>query len=150
MTGIPFELITMLGSTALGGLMKLWSQSQQYKAEEHKRQMELNALASGAVEKARDFVGPERSTGFHWTRRTIALLATFFIVCWPKIVPVFWPDMTVTAGYMDWNPGFWFLKDSGEAIKWVVTNGVTITPLDTNLMSAVIGLFMGSEVVKRR
>lgn len=149
MTGIPFELVTMLGSSVLGGVLKVWGQSQQFKAEAHKRQMEVNMANAKAVKEAREFV-PEKSTGFHWTRRTIAILATFFIVCWPKIVPVFWPEVTVSAGYTAWNPGFWFFKEGAEAVKWVVTDGLVITPLDTNLMVAIVGLFMGSEIVKRR
>jgi hypothetical protein len=149
MTGIPFEMITLFGGSILGGVLKLWSQSMQYKAEAHKQQMEFNAVNKEAVEAARNF-SPSESNGFHWTRRSIAIMATFAIIVWPKIVPVFWPDMTVSAGYLEFNPGFWFLKDGAEAVKWVVTDGLVITPLDTVVMTSILGLFMGSEIVKRR
>lgn len=149
MNGMPFEMITLFGGSVLGGLLKLWSQSQQFKAEAHKRQMELNAANADAVKAAREF-SPAESNGFHWTRRAIAIMATFAIVVWPKIVPVFWPDLTVSAGYLEFNPGFWFFKDGAEAVKWVVTNGLVITPLDTVVMTSILGLFMGSEIVKRK
>ena len=34
MFGLPVEAISMLGSTALGGVMKMWAQSQADKAEQ--------------------------------------------------------------------------------------------------------------------
>ena len=34
--GFPFEIITMLGSTLLGGLMSVWAESRKAKAEQQK------------------------------------------------------------------------------------------------------------------
>jgi len=36
MMGFPFEIITMLGSTLLSGLLSVWSQSRKAKAEAQK------------------------------------------------------------------------------------------------------------------
>ena len=34
--GFPFEIITMLGSTVLSGVMSIWAESRKAKAEEQK------------------------------------------------------------------------------------------------------------------
>ena len=34
--GFPFEIITMLGSTLLSGVMSLWAESRKAKAEEQR------------------------------------------------------------------------------------------------------------------
>ena len=34
--GFPFEIITMLASTVLGGLMSVWAESRKAKAEQQK------------------------------------------------------------------------------------------------------------------
>ena len=40
MFGLPIEAVSMLGSTALGGVMKMWAQAQADKAEQHKMMMD--------------------------------------------------------------------------------------------------------------
>ena len=51
MFGLPLELITMLGSTVLGGVMSIWGQSMKMKQEQNKMLMErANANASFAAE----------------------------------------------------------------------------------------------------
>ena len=73
MFGLPLELITMLGSTVLGGVMSIWGQSMKMKQEQNKMLLErANANAS--------FVADARNAGktdkhFAWTRRLIALSA---------------------------------------------------------------------------
>jgi len=37
MFGLPIEAISMLGSTAMGGIMKMWGQSQADKAEQDRK-----------------------------------------------------------------------------------------------------------------
>ena len=108
---MPFEMITMLGSTVLGGVMSIWSQS-------------IKAI--------------------------IALLAVFAIVLLPKLMPVLSPDTSVIVGYLEFKPGFLFLPEK-EIMKWITlsSNSLVITPLDTNLVSAIIGLYFGGSLVKK-
>ena len=40
--GIPFEMITMLGSTVLGGVMSIWSQKIKAKESENMRTQGFN------------------------------------------------------------------------------------------------------------
>ena len=72
----------------------------------------------------------------------------FAIVLLPKLVAVYYPDVNVTVGYTIWNPGFWFFTEGKEVFDWVTFEGLVITQLDTNLVSAIIGMYFGGSLVK--
>jgi hypothetical protein len=44
MFGLPLELITMLFSTVLGGVMSIWGQSNKAKAEQESMAVKINTL----------------------------------------------------------------------------------------------------------
>ena len=142
--GIPFEIITMLGSTLLGGLMSLWSQSIKAKQAQQAMLMERAKFQQKAVQSAREY----DNAGFQWTRRIIALTAIFAIVVLPKVVAVFYPEISVTVGYTEFRPGFLFFSEK-EVLKWRALQGLVITPLDTNLVGAIVGMYFGGSLVKR-
>ena len=142
--GIPLELMTMLGSGLMSGIMTLWSQSMKSKAEQHSRLMDKIGVHKDMVSEARTYASP----GFQFTRRAIALLAMLSIIVLPKVAALLMPEINVLVGYTQWNPGFWFFTEGVDQIKWMAYNGLVITPLDTHLMSAIIGLYFGSSVVK--
>ena len=135
----------MLGSTLLSSLLSIWSQSRKAKAEEQKLLITRGEFEMKAVQQAREV----KDKGFAWTRRIIALTAIFAIVLLPKLVAVFYPTVDVTVGYTNWNPGFWFLKEGREVFEWITFQGLVITQLDTNLVSAIIGMYFGGSLVKR-
>ena len=137
--GIPFEIITMLGSTILGGLMSMWSQSLKAKELQQKMLMERAKFQAETVKSAREY----DNAGFQWTRRTI-----FAIVVLPKVVAVFYPEISVTVGYTQFKPGFFFVPEK-EVMQWVALKGLVITPLDTNLVGAIVGMYFGGSLVKR-
>ena len=143
--GFPFEIITMLGSTLLSGVLSLWSQRMKAKQEEQRMLIARTEIQNDAISKARTY----DSTGFQWTRRIIALTAIFSIVLLPKIVPLFYPEVLVTVGYTNWKPGFLFFTDGQEIFEWISFNGLVITQLDTNLVSAIIGMYFGGSLVKK-
>ncbi len=91
---MPFEMITMLGSTVLGGVMSIWSQSIKAKREEQKMLIQRAEVQTAAFKEAREY----ENTGFQWTRRIIALTAIFAIVVLPKILPLIPPDAPVVVG----------------------------------------------------
>jgi|TARA_R100000152_G_C6781513_1_gene216152 hypothetical protein len=145
--GFPFEIITMLGSTLLSSLLSIWSQSRKAKAEEQKL-----LITRGEFEmkvRKQSLNHGLKDKGFAWTRRIIALTAIFAIVLLPKLVAVFYPMVDVTVGYTNWQPGFWFFKEGREVFEWVTFQGLVITQLDTNLVSAIIGMYFGGSLVKR-
>ena len=144
--GFPFEIITMLASTVLGGLMSVWAESRKAKAEAQKL-----LIARGEFEmKARkqSIEAGQADKGFAWTRRIIALTSIFAIVLFPKLVAVYYPDVAVTIGYTNWNPGFMFFREGREVFEWITFQGLVITQLDTNLVSAIIGMYFGGSLAK--
>ena len=145
--GFPFEIITMLGSTLLSSLLSIWSQSRKAKAEEQKL-----LITRGEFEmkvRKQSLNHGLKDKGFAWTRRIIALTAIFAIVLLPKLVAVFYPDVDVTVGYTNWRPGFMFFREGREVFEWITFQGLVITQLDTNLVSAIIGMYFGGSLVKR-
>ena len=143
---MPFEMITMLGSTLLGGLMSIWSQNIKAKQSEQKMLLARANKQAEIFKEAREYENP----GFQWTRRIIALTAVFAIVVLPKILPLLVPDAHVIVGYTEWRPGFLFIEGR-DIIEWVpmAHRGIVITPLDTNLVAAIIGLYFGGSLVKK-
>ena len=102
--GLPVEMITMLGSSLLGGAMTIWGQSIKAKQQQQVMLMERAKFQMSAIEKARAY----DNKGFQWTRRIIALIAVFFIIVWPKIVPVIF-DVSVFLTWTELSRGFLFL-----------------------------------------
>ena len=89
LSGLPVEMITMLGSSVLGGIMSIWSQSIKAKQDEQKMLLARADNQMKHIEKARTY----ENKGFQWTRRIIALTAVFMVIAYPKLVPVFF-DVT--------------------------------------------------------
>ena len=142
--GLPVEMITMLGSSLLGGVMSMWSQATKNKQDQQKMLLARDKFQMAEVGKAREF----DNKGFQWTRRIIALTAVFFVIAWPKIVPVLL-DIPVILTWTEFKPGFLFLIEKKEILMDRAFAGVVITPLDTHLMSSIVGLYFGGSLVKK-
>jgi hypothetical protein len=125
--------------------MSIWADSRKAKAEEQQLLITRGKFQLQAVEAARNV----KDKGFQWTRRIIALTAVFSIVVLPKLVAVFAPDVLVTVGYTEFKPGFLFFTKDVEIFKWITFEGLVITQLDTNLVSAIIGMYFGGSLVKK-
>jgi hypothetical protein len=141
----PFEIITMLGSTLLSSMLSLWSQSMKAKQDEQKMLITRGEFQLKVIEAARNV----QDKGFQWTRRIIALTAVFAIVVLPKLVAIFYPAVAVTVGYTLFHPGFLFFTEGKEVFEWVTFKGLVITQLDTNLVSAIVGMYFGGSLVKK-
>ena len=140
MFGLPLELITMLFSTVLGGVMK----NRQLQNEMLMQRAEFNR---SAVADARD--AGKNDKHFAWTRRLIALSAVFSIIVLPKLVAVWYPEVSVYVGYTEATGGFFsWMFGPEEAIKWKMAQGFVITPLDTHIVSAIVGLYFGAGFTK--
>ena len=141
----PFEIITMLGSTLISSLLSLWSQRMKAKQDEQKMLLQRAEIRMEAVDAARNV----ENVGFQWTRRIIALSSIFAIIILPKLVAVYYPDVDVTVGYTVFNPGFLFFTEGREVFEWITFKVLVITQLDTNLVSAIIGMYFGGSLVKK-
>jgi hypothetical protein len=78
------------------------------------------------------------------------LTSVFAIVLLPKLVAVYYPAVDVTVGFTNWRPGFLFFLPEREVFEWVTFQGLVITQLDTNLVSAIIGMYFGGSLAKGR
>ena len=145
--GFPFEIITMLGSTLLSSLLSIWSQSRKAKEEQQKLLITRGEFEMKAKKQSLDHGLKDK--GFAWTRRIIALVSVLAIVVLPKLVAVYYPTVDVTVGYTNWNPGFWFFREGTDVFEWITFQGLVITQLDTNLVSAIIGMYFGGSLVKK-
>ena len=141
---IPLELVTLLGSSAGGGLLSFMSNLA--KARQAERTYVLQALNAKAqiVSQARKY----ESRGFAWTRRLISLTAVFFVIAFPKLVAVFMPSVAVHIGYTEASSFLFFFTSDAPKTVWKEMSGLVITPLDTHLLSAIIGLYFGGSLVK--
>lgn len=139
----PLELITMFGSSVGGGVLGLFS--NMVKARQAERTYVLQALSKKAefVDSARRY----ENRGFSWTRRVISLVAVFFVIAFPKIVSVFMPDVAVHVAYSQ-AQSFWMLFSNEPQTVWKEMKGLVITPLDTHLLCAIVGLYFGGSIVK--
>src|SRR6056300_2035825 len=131
MFGLPLELITMLFSTVLGGVMSVIGQNQKNKMEQQKMMLQTAQFKADQVNAARN--AGKNDKHFAWTRRLIALSAVFAIIVLPKLVAVFYPEVSVIVGYTEVQAGFLdFIFGPGEEmVKWKYAQGFVITPLDT-------------------
>lgn len=148
MFGLPLELITMLGSTILGGVMSIMAQRVKAQQEQQKMLLQRAEFNRSAVKDARE--AGKTDTHFAWTRRLIALSAVFAIIVLPKLVAVWYPDVSVIVGYSEMQTTFWGMIFGGdtEVVKWQAARGFVITPLDTHIVSAIVGLYFGAGFTK--
>jgi hypothetical protein len=147
MFGLPLELITMLFSTVLGGVMSIWGQSIKARQAQQEMLLQRADFQRSAVADARNAGKTDKH--FAWTRRLIALSAVFSIIVLPKLVAVWYPEVGVYVGYTEMTGGFMnWLFGPEEAIKWKYAQGFVITPLDTHIVSAIVGLYFGAGFTK--
>ena len=144
MFGLPIEAISMLGSTLLGGVMKMWGQAQADKAEQHKMLLQKNDQIEKGVEAASQMQNPNAA----WVRRFIvvsSMLAGIGIVflapmlSMPTNVPI-----EVTEGFK-----FLFLDFTETNTVYKQLDGF-VTPewLPVAIMN-IIGFYFGSAAMKR-
>ena len=145
MAAFPMEMITMGVGTAVGAVLKLSANEREGRRQEFRQMMEASLAQNNIYKDAREFRG---DWGFSWTRRVIALLAVFAIIVLPKVAVLLWPDLYVAYASEVYQ------RISGETLRAVSWDYgyrmLMLTPLDTHLMTAIIGLFFGSEITKRK
>ncbi len=93
LAGLPVEMLTMLGSSLLGGVMTIWGQKAKEKANQQKMLLARGKFQMDEIDKARRY--------------------------------------------------------KKEVVMDKIFTGVVITPLDTHLMSAIVGLYFGGSLVQK-
>jgi hypothetical protein len=144
---IPLELVTMLGSTLLGGVMQIWSQSLKAKQQAQAALMERAGLAA----EHRTQLLNNSNPSVMWTRRVIALSVVFSVMVLPKVAVLLFPTLPVSYGWTTTAEGFlWGIFGSGqEILQWHEVRGIAITPLDTHFTASIAGLYFGGSLVRQ-
>jgi len=145
MFGLPIEAISMLGSTILGGVMKLWGQAQADKADTHKMLMAYNAGITEGVNDARGYQNPNAA----WVRRFIVIMCLALGAAIVLIAPMT-GEVTNVPVQVEEGFKFLFFDFTNTVTKYIQLEGY-VTPewLPVAIMN-VIGFYFGSASMTRK
>ena len=138
---IPSELYALLGSSIIGSSMRLISFIFMARHYERVLTLRRSNVQATMVNRAR------MTSSLQLVRRIIALSAVFFVIVWPKLVAVFCPNVPITIGITKTTRKLFSFCSGVENLTWIQLHGVVITPLDTHLLSAIMGLYFGYTLV---
>ena len=145
MFGLPIEAVSMVGSTVLGGVMKMWGQAQQDKADQFKMMMARNKQVEEGVNNARAMQNPNAA----WVRRFIVIMAMLGglgivflapLLGQPTNVPV-----EVTSGFK-----FLFLDFTNTVTEYIQLEGFVTPEWLPLALTNVIGFYFGSAAMQRK
>lgn len=145
MFDLPLEAVTMMGSTVLGGVMKMWGQAQQDKQDQFKMAIQRNDQIEKGVENARAMQNPNAA----WVRRFIvvtAMLGGLGIVFLAPILghSTFVP-VEVTEGFK-----FLFLDFTTTVTEYKELYGFVTPEWLPFAISNVVGFYFGSAAMQRK
>ena len=142
---IPGEAFSMLGSTVLGGVMKMWGQAQQDKAEQFKQMMQRNDQIEKQVESARQMQNPNAA----WVRRFIVVMSLFAGIGAMFAAPLLGiatnVPMEVTEGFK-----FLFLDFTNTYMEYQQLEGFVIPEWLPVAIMNIIGFYFGSAAMQRK
>jgi uncharacterized membrane protein YfcA len=144
MFGLPIEAISMLGSTAMGGLMKMWGQAQADKAEQHKMLMQSNLQVEKGVNNARQMQNPNAA----WIRRFIVIMSLMAGIGIVFLAPILGIQTNVPIEITE-GVKFLFIDTTHTVTEYITLQGF-VTPewLPVAIMN-IIGFYFGSAAMKR-
>ena len=141
---LSLEPFIMLGSAVFGGVLKLIGMKIAAESDRNRQQLDLIAAQAGMQKEARDVGNGNKP--FEFTRRTVTLLVTASVVVLPLLAQMIF-NIPVTYGWTEWKEGFWPFTDGKDMLKWHTVQGFVITPMHTQLMAAIAGLYFGAMTV---
>ena len=140
MLGLPLELITMLFSTLLGGVMSIWGQSMKNRQEQNKMMLANAQFSAEQVNTAREAGKTDKH--FAWTRRIIVLTVLFGVIIAPFILAHSEEGVTVASEYSKW---FGFSKGT----VYQTLHGYIILPEIKTAVISIISFYFGSAAVSK-
>tara|TARA_R110002020_G_scaffold54680_2_gene152243 strand:- start:7042 stop:7473 length:432 start_codon:yes stop_codon:yes gene_type:complete len=142
---IPMELISMLGSTVLGGVMSIMAQKGQAQAEREKMLMARAEFAGKQTDAARAIKDPHTKH----TRRWIALMCVFSIIVVPIVAPIFTDVNVIYQVVTEVDSGWWIFGSTYETSVWKEGNSIFITSLQSHTIFSIIGLYFGGSLTRK-
>jgi len=145
MFGLPIEVISMVGSTLLGGVMTMWGQSAKDKQDQFKMLMQKNEQVEQSVQNARQMSDPFAA----WTRRIIALTMIF-----GSLAIIFAAPMmdTVTNVPVERQEGFkfLFLDFTHTVTEYVQLSGFVVPEWLHIVVLNIVGFYFGAAAMQRK
>ncbi len=142
---IPMELLSMLASTVLGGVMSIMAQKAQAEAEREKMLMNRAKFAAVQTDKARAVSDPHTKH----TRRWIALMCVFSIIVVPIVAPIF-SDVNIAYQIVtEADSGWWIFGSTYETSYFEEGNTIYITNLQSHTIFSIIGLYFGGSLTRK-
>ena len=144
MFGIPMEVITMLGSTIGGAVMRIWSQSNADKAEQWKMALEAGRENELSRSAAREWSTPHAN----WTRKFLVvsfMAMAMFLILAPLLGQTSQVPIVSTEGFK-----LLFLDFTREVTQFVQLEGIVTPEWLSHAIMAVVGLYFGSSISSRR
>ena len=142
---IPMELLSMLASTVLGGVMSIMAQKAQAQADREKAMMQQARFAARQTDKARAVSDPHTKH----TRRWIALMCVFSIIVVPIMAPIFTDVNVIYQIVTEQDSGWWIFGSSYETSVWKEGNSIFITNLQSHTIFSIIGLYFGGSLTRK-
>ena len=142
---IPMELLSMLASTVLGGVMSIMAQKGQAEQEKQKMLMQRAGFAAKQTDKAREVTDPHTKH----TRRWIALMCVFSIIVVPIMAPIFVDINVIYQVTTQVDSGWWIFGSSYETTVWKEGSGIFITSLQSHTIFSIIGLYFGGSLTRK-
>ena len=145
MFGLPTEVVSMVGSTILGGVMTMWSQAAKDKQDQFKMMMQQNKQIEDSIQSARDNKDPFSA----WTRRIIALTMIFGSLAIIFAAPLM---ETVTNVPVERQEGFKFLffDFTHTVTEYVQLKGFVVPEWLHIVVLNIVGFYFGSAAMQRR
>ena len=144
MFGIPLEVVTMLGSTVGGAVMRIWSQSNADKAEQWKMALEAGRENELSRSAAREWSTPHAN----WTRKFLVvsfMAMAMFLILAPLLGQTSQVPIVSTEGFK-----LLFLDFTHEVTEYIQLEGVVTPEWLSHAIMAVVGLYFGSSISSRR
>jgi hypothetical protein len=148
MSSLPLELLTLIGSGIFGAVTTFIGMAMKNRAEVAKLQLQALTAKAAISKDVREYGSKDK--GFAYTRRAIALMSVFSILVLPKFAAWLDPSLTVLVGYTEVEGSLisWLFCFDTSTVKWRPVVGLVITPLDTHVVSSIIGLYFGASMAK--
>ena len=141
------EILTFISSYLLKAIQNHIAANQEIRKMELQI-MQQNAQMENAAQteiRSQMLVSPVLAV----TASILAVIGFFSIVLLPKLVCLFAPDVAVTYACLDLSKGFLFFTNDATKMFFKSVKGLLITPIDTNLIAGIAGLYFGSVTGRR-
>ena len=144
MLGLPLEVLSMAGSTILGGAMKMMGQAQADKAESQRLLLERHTKAQESTDSARAYQNPSAA----WIRRFIVIMLLCF-VAFILIAPMLgFPTNVPQEVNEGWS--FLFFDFVDTRIEWVTLEGIVTPDWLKFAILDIISFYFGTAAVARK